>query len=112
MTTDLTRTHTSANNYQDEESEIWIGEWMEKHGVRDEIVLATKYTMGFRTYTKKGIHSNQAGNNAKSMRISVDASLKKLKTDYIDVVSSIFPLFAITRRASNVVAFTASWDES
>ena len=62
---------------------------MEKHGIRDEIVLATKYTMGFRTYTKKGIHSNQGGNNAKSMRVSVEASLKKLKTDYIDVVGSL-----------------------
>lgn len=32
----------TANNYQDEESEIWLGEWMKKRGNRDEIVLATK----------------------------------------------------------------------
>ena len=62
---------------------------MEKHGVRDEIVLATKYSTGFRTYTKEGIQSNRVGNNAKSMHVSVEASLKKLKTDYIDVVSSL-----------------------
>jgi aryl-alcohol dehydrogenase-like predicted oxidoreductase len=31
----------TANNYQDEQSELIIGEWMEKRKVRDEIVLAT-----------------------------------------------------------------------
>ena len=32
----------TANNYQNEESEKWIGEWMESRGVRDEMVVATK----------------------------------------------------------------------
>lgn len=32
----------TANNYQDEQSEEWIGEWMEKRGNRDEMVIATK----------------------------------------------------------------------
>lgn len=32
----------TANNYQNEQSEQWIGEWMEKRGIRDQIVLATK----------------------------------------------------------------------
>lgn len=31
----------TANNYQDEQSEMIIGEWMEKRGIRDDIVLAT-----------------------------------------------------------------------
>lgn len=35
----------TANNYQDDKSEEWIGEWMEARGNRDQIVLATKYTM-------------------------------------------------------------------
>lgn len=30
-------TGPSANNYQGEESETWIGEWMQKHGNRDEV---------------------------------------------------------------------------
>ncbi len=30
----------TANNYQDEQSEVIIGEWMEERGIRDEIVLA------------------------------------------------------------------------
>ena len=32
----------TANNYQNGESEEWIGEWMEKNGVRDQMVVATK----------------------------------------------------------------------
>ena len=32
----------TANNYQDETSEEYIGEWMELRGNRDEIVVATK----------------------------------------------------------------------
>ena len=32
----------TANNYQDETSEMFIGEWMESRGIRDQIVIATK----------------------------------------------------------------------
>jgi len=32
----------TANNYQNGESERWIGEWMEERGVRDQMVVATK----------------------------------------------------------------------
>ena len=32
----------TANAYQDESSEEFIGEWMEQRGIRDQIVLATK----------------------------------------------------------------------
>jgi aryl-alcohol dehydrogenase-like predicted oxidoreductase len=35
----------TANNYQNEESEKWIGEWMEDRGVRDEMVIATKVSL-------------------------------------------------------------------
>jgi len=27
----------TANNYQNEQSEQWIGEWMQKRGVRDQV---------------------------------------------------------------------------
>lgn len=79
----------TANNYQDEQSEVWIGEWLKSRGLRDQMVIATKYTMAFTSY--KGfhgdfIHSSFGGNNAKSLRTSVDASLKKLQTDYIDIL--------------------------
>ena len=32
----------TANNYQDETSEQFIGEWMEARGIRDQMVIATK----------------------------------------------------------------------
>lgn len=50
--------------------------------------IATKYTTGYRTahFDKEPIQSNFVGNSMKSMHISVNASLKKLKTDYIDLL--------------------------
>jgi aryl-alcohol dehydrogenase-like predicted oxidoreductase len=75
-------------NYQDEQSEQWIGEWMAERGVRDQIVLATKYTTNWQAYKlKKQIHAvNFGGNNRKNMHLSTNASLKNLKTDYIDIL--------------------------
>ncbi|KAE9388890.1 Aldo/keto reductase [Gymnopus androsaceus JB14] len=77
----------TANNYQDESSEQFIGEWMEKRGNRDQLVIATKYTSDFKkhdTSIKQSV--NYVGNNAKSLRLSVEASLQKLRTDYIDIL--------------------------
>lgn len=75
----------TANNYQNEESEAWIGEWMANHKNRDEMVVATKYTTGF-VPGPKGNKANFQGNHAKSLRISLEASLRKLQTDYIDLL--------------------------
>ena len=70
---------------------------MKKKGNRDEIVLATKFTTGFTK--KENIKSNFQGNHAKSLKISVDRSLEKLQTDYIDLlyVSTRPTLGAIVR---------------
>ncbi|KAI9725241.1 MAG: hypothetical protein M1828_003422 [Chrysothrix sp. TS-e1954] len=78
----------TANNYQNEESEQRIGKWMKQRGNRDQMVLATKYTTNY-LQGKKGkfdLQSNFTGNNAKSMHVSVESSLKKLGTDYIDLL--------------------------
>lgn len=81
-----------ANNYQDEESETWIGEWMQKKGNRDQIVLATKYTTAYRAgWGDEEIITNTTGNGRKSLHTSVNNSLKKLQTDYIDIVSPFSP---------------------
>lgn len=78
----------TANNYQNEESETWIGEWMAERGVRDQMVIATKYTSPWQT--RRGhdqvIQANYVGNNSKSLHVSVRDSLRKLRTDYIDVL--------------------------
>ncbi|KAJ7493318.1 Aldo/keto reductase [Mycena galericulata] len=77
----------TANNYQDETSEMFIGEWLEKRGIRDQIVVATKYSSDFKrgnaTISQKALY---VGNSVKSMHTSVQASLKKLRTTYIDIL--------------------------
>jgi len=35
----------TSNNYQNEQSEAWLGEWMKARGNRDQIIIATKYTV-------------------------------------------------------------------
>ena len=77
----------SANNYQAEESESWIGEWLTSRKNRDSIVIATKFTTCFPgPENKPRLVANHAGNSTKSLRLSVEASLKKLQTDYIDLL--------------------------
>ena len=76
----------TANAYQDGESEIWLGEWMVARENRDELVLATKYASPYKTAEKERVQSNYGGNGSKSLRHSVDASLKKLRTSYIDLL--------------------------
>ncbi|KAG0704237.1 NADP-dependent oxidoreductase domain-containing protein [Suillus ampliporus] len=77
----------TANNYQDEGSEEIIGEWAEQRGIRDQLVIATKYTTGYKRGNDAIRQKVQyTGNNVKSMHISVDASLKKLRTSYIDIL--------------------------
>jgi aryl-alcohol dehydrogenase-like predicted oxidoreductase len=77
----------TSNNYQFEESEMWIGEWMERRKNRDQIVLATKFTTNFRAGTgRHEIMANFAGNGSKSLHVSVEASLRKLRTTYIDLL--------------------------
>ena len=75
----------TANQYQSGQSEEWIGEWMETRECRDEMVIATKYTHSFRAHEAIQ-QSNFGGTGSKSMHTSIEASLKKLKTDYIDLV--------------------------
>ncbi|KAK0231794.1 Aldo/keto reductase [Armillaria nabsnona] len=77
----------TANFYQDETSEEFLGEWAEKRGIRDQLIIATKYTSNW----KRGNDAiaqkvNYVGNSTKSMHISVEASLKKLRTSYIDIL--------------------------
>ncbi|KAL3472719.1 NADP-dependent oxidoreductase domain-containing protein [Aspergillus californicus] len=78
----------TAINYQDGESETWIGEWMQSRGIRDQIVLATKFTTNFQLHLghENRINSNFGGNSTKCLYLSVQTSLQRLQTSYIDIL--------------------------
>jgi len=68
----------TANKYHGGETEEILGRWLE--GRRDRMVLATKYTLAM-----DHEDVNSAGNHRKNMIRSVEDSLCRLKTDYIDL---------------------------
>ena len=68
----------TANIYTNGTSETMLGEFLK--GDRDRTVLATKYTNAM-----PGTDANAGGNHRKNMMRSVEASLKRLQTDYIDL---------------------------
>ncbi|KAK4222181.1 NADP-dependent oxidoreductase domain-containing protein [Podospora fimiseda] len=81
----------TSNNYQFEQAETRIGNWMKKHNNRDQLVIATKYSTNYQTLPssqpqKQQILVNYTGNGNKSLTLSVEASLKKLQTSYIDIL--------------------------
>ena len=75
----------TANNYHDGETELWLGDWMAQRQNRDQIVIATKFTSYYPSQPKN-IKINYAGNHVKSLRLSVDNSLQKLQTSYVDLL--------------------------
>ncbi|KAI8264893.1 putative aryl-alcohol dehydrogenase AAD14 [Colletotrichum sp. SAR11_239] len=77
----------TANDYQNEQSEAWLGEWMKLRGNRDQLVIATKFTSEYRSHALgKGKTPNHCGNHRRSLHMSVRDSLAKLQTDWIDIL--------------------------
>ncbi|KIP07592.1 hypothetical protein PHLGIDRAFT_105456 [Phlebiopsis gigantea 11061_1 CR5-6] len=77
----------TANFYQDGETEEWIGEWMESRQNRDQIVLATKYSGAWAAGDPSvKQQAGLIGNCTKSMKLSLEASLRKLRTSYVDIL--------------------------
>ncbi len=70
----------TADLYTDGESETYVGEFLQDHGQRDHFVLATKYTL-----QRREGDPNAAGNHRKSMVTAVEASLKRLQVEAIDL---------------------------
>lgn len=60
---------------------------MAQRGNRDEMVVATKFTSGWMAHLgSKLIQSNYGGSHTKALKLSVEHSLKKLQTTYIDIL--------------------------
>jgi aryl-alcohol dehydrogenase-like predicted oxidoreductase len=68
----------TANIYTNGTSEEFVGEFIHDH--RQDVVLATKYTNAGASRDP-----NASGNHRKSMVQAVEASLRRLQTDYIDL---------------------------
>lgn len=75
-----------------------IGTWFEKTGKRDDIVLASKVAGGGRPWVRGG-----RGIDGPSVREAVEGSLRRLKTDRIDLYQIHWP-----RRGH--YHFEGSWD--
>jgi aryl-alcohol dehydrogenase-like predicted oxidoreductase len=70
----------TANFYGDMgQSEEWLGKMVK--GRRDPLVISTKYSL-----TTQPGNPNAAGNHRKNMVLSVEDSLKRMGTDYIDLL--------------------------
>jgi aryl-alcohol dehydrogenase-like predicted oxidoreductase len=68
----------TAINYRGGASEEFVGELMA--GRRDRFVVATKFAV-----SRDATDPNAAGSHRKNLRMSLETSLRRLKTDYIDV---------------------------
>src|SRR6201996_3367294 len=92
----------TANMYKNGTSEKIIGEYLGNHD-RDYFVVATKYSL------KDNLtNPNASGNNRKNMMRSVEESLKRLKTDFIDLLylhiwDDITPIDEVLRGMDDLV---------
>ena len=70
----------TADVYTNGTSERWLGEFVQARGLRDQLVLASKFS--FNLGEKNG---NIGGNGRKNILRAVEGSLKRLGTDYLDL---------------------------
>ncbi|TPM51329.1 aldo/keto reductase [Mesorhizobium sp. B2-2-4] len=70
----------TADLYTGGTAETWLGEFVAERGLRDKAVIATKFT-----FNSEPSNPNAGGNGRKNIMRAVDASLKRLGTDYIDL---------------------------
>ncbi|MFD0517249.1 aldo/keto reductase [Paractinoplanes durhamensis] len=68
----------TAINYRDGQSEQILGELLA--GRRESFVLSSKYTA-----TRNPDDANAGGNARKNLRASLETSLRRLRTDYLDI---------------------------
>lgn len=92
----------TADQYQFGQSETMVGEFIASD--RDDIVVATKFSLG----DSIGSGLQRTGNSRKAMVQSVEASLKRLNTDRIDLLwvhmpDAVTPIDEIARGLDDLV---------
>jgi len=70
----------TADAYTGGTSETWLGAFIAERGLRDKAVISTKFSMNL-----EGPDPNTGGNGRKNIVRALDASLKRLGTDYVDL---------------------------
>jgi aryl-alcohol dehydrogenase-like predicted oxidoreductase len=70
----------TADYYSGGESERIVGGYVAERGLRDQMVIASKFSFG-----SGGKGANATGNGRKSMLSAVEGSLRRLSTDYLDL---------------------------
>lgn len=70
----------TADLYTNGNSERWLGQFVRDAGVRDKVVIATKFS-----YNGSPGNPNAGGNGRKHILTAVEGSLRRLGTDYIDL---------------------------
>jgi aryl-alcohol dehydrogenase-like predicted oxidoreductase len=70
----------TADLYTNGNSETWLGQFVRDSGVRDRVVITTKYS-----FNGAAGDPNAGGNGRKHMLAAVEGSLRRLGTDYIDL---------------------------
>ena len=70
----------TADLYTEGTSETMLGKFIEQAGARDRVVLATKFS-----YNAQPGNPNAGGNGRKNILRAVEGSLRRLRTDYIDL---------------------------
>ena len=70
----------TADLYTNGVSEQWLGEFMKERGLRDRMVVSTKFS-----YNADPKDPNAGGNGRKNIMRALDCSLRRLGTDYVDL---------------------------
>jgi aryl-alcohol dehydrogenase-like predicted oxidoreductase len=70
----------TADGYTEGHSEELLGKFIAERGLRDRVVLATKFT-----FNAESGNPNAGGNGRKNIYRALEGSLRRMKTDYIDL---------------------------
>jgi aryl-alcohol dehydrogenase-like predicted oxidoreductase len=70
----------TADMYSNGLSEEWLGDFIQETKSRDDLVVATKFS-----FNAQPGNPNAGGNGRKNILRAIESSLRRLKTDYVDL---------------------------